>query len=169
MNIEKPNGEESMSPVEVKKFVYSPVAWEEIRERIVALDEECFGENSYGEAELQSLFENPDNIIAVLWKDGELIGFTCGIPDPEVEGACYIETTEITASEQGRGYMESLMDTLESEARNRQYTFITRHAAIENGYAVTIEKVYEDRILETYDQESVYGPQRYFKIALQIE
>jgi hypothetical protein len=55
---------------------------------------------------------------------------------------------------------------LEREARRRGHHFITRDAAIANGYADAIDRAYRGRILERRDHPSEYGPQRYFKIAL---
>ncbi|OLC54257.1 MAG: hypothetical protein AUH85_12160 [Chloroflexi bacterium 13_1_40CM_4_68_4] len=55
---------------------------------------------------------------------------------------------------------------LEREANRRGYRYLTRDAAIANGYADAIERAYLGRVLERRDHPSPYGRQRYLKIAL---
>lgn len=165
MSIETPSFKESEPGAKAEVFDPS-IGWETVREDVLALEQACFGDKSFPESDLQSHFENPEHIAVLLRKKDRIIGFTCGIPDEEVEGALYIETTDILPEEQGQRHVVSLMNTLEDEARRRGYRFITRNAAISNGYADKVQKNYAARIVESYENDSEWGPQRYFKIAL---
>ncbi len=166
MSPEAPHTPESAPTVRAELFDPSTETWKDVRRDILELEELCFPGKVFPEASLRSDFENPENIAVVLRKEDGVIGFSYGAPDRKVENAIKIHTTEIHPEEQGKGYVVSLVTMLEDEARRRGFKFLTRHAAIENGYADKITANYGDRVVETYERGSDYGPQRYFKIAL---
>ena len=166
MNIETPRSQEAQPGVSIEFFNPEENSWEDVREAILRLEEECFPGGGFEEEYLKENFENPKSIVVLLKSEGKIIGFSYAIPDEDVEGAVYIDTTEILPDEQNKKHVVSIMNALEGEARNRGYTYLTRNAAIENGYADKIAKNYEGKILETSDNDSEWGPQRYFKIAL---
>lgn len=169
MSIESPGiRHESAPKASVELFQPGKHAWEDVRSDILALEDLCFPGKGFGEEYLKEHFENPESIIAVLklGKDAGLVGFSYAIPDEDVAGAVYVDTTEIHPDHQGKAYVVPLMDAVENEARRRGYRFLTRNAAIENGYAEKILKNYDGRIEETYENDSEYGPQRYFRIRI---
>lgn len=160
---------ESGPKVMVELYNASESNWDEIWPAISRLEDECFSEKGLGEEYLKEIFANEANIIILLKLNKEIVGFTCAIPDVNDAESAYIETTEITPTEQGKGYVVELMRLLEDECRNRGYKYITRDAEVLNGYADKIVKNYGDRILESHDHESKYsmgGVQRFFKIVL---
>jgi len=163
---EKTSSRESQPAVTTELIDHSTQSWGDIKGEILELEDECFGGQAFPESKLESIFNNPESIIVLLKREGKIIGFSSALPDRDVEGAVYIYTTEIHPDEQGKGLVTSIVSLLENEARKRGYKFLTRNAAIGNGYAGKIQKNYEGRILETYENDSEYGPQRYFKIAL---
>ncbi|PIR82958.1 hypothetical protein COU19_03035 [Candidatus Kaiserbacteria bacterium CG10_big_fil_rev_8_21_14_0_10_56_12] len=59
-----------------------------------------------------------------------------------------------------------MMKLLEDTARSRGYTFVTRDARVGNGYADKIAQNYRERIVESHEKTTAFGPQRYFKIRL---
>ncbi len=151
--------------------LYKPTdyEWQTIWSAVSKLEDECFPGKSFGEEYFKELFQNPNNIVVILKFGDTIIGFTCGVPDEADKSTLYIETTEITPSEQKRGYVIKLMDMLEKEARTRGFEFITRDAEVLNEYADKISKNYAGRIIETYDHDSEYsmgGKQRFFRIKL---
>lgn len=154
----------------VENTVFDPQtedAWSDVRDAIMELEHACFPEGGFEESYLQTLFEDPKSIVVLLKVNGEVAGFTCGIPDEENPDSLYIETTEILPKWQNNKFITSLIATLECTAKSRGYDFITRHAAVDNGYAANIAKNYEDRIIETYPKTSEeFGNQQYFKIKL---
>jgi ribosomal protein S18 acetylase RimI-like enzyme len=163
---EGPSSRERTPGAVTELFNPSTHTWADIREDILQLEDECFPGQGIPEEELESTFDDPHNIIVLLRKGAKIVGFSAAIPDESVQGAVYIETTEIHPDEQGKGYVASIMNVLENEARTRGYTFLTRNAAVGNGYADKIQKNYGERISQTYENDSEYGPQRYFKIKL---
>ncbi|HEY0010877.1 MAG TPA: GNAT family N-acetyltransferase [Candidatus Paceibacterota bacterium] len=164
MNIEAPQTPES-SPDEVE--VHNPTTgWETVRDKILLLEQDCFGEAGFSEEELRASFESAQNVVVLLRQGGRIIGFSIAVPDAKVAGALYVNTTDILREERGKRHVVSLMHGLEEEARARGYKFLTRNAVVGNGYADKIMRSYEGRILETYENESEWGPQRYFKISL---
>lgn len=143
--------------------------WDEIWPSIERLEDECFPGKGLGEKYLKYVFGDKNNIVVLVRRGRKIIGFTCGIPDTNVADAIYIDTTEITPSEQGQKHVVRLMELLEDEARRRNYKFLTRDAEVLNGYADKIVKNYGDRIIESHDHESEHsmgGVQRFFKIIL---
>jgi len=160
---------ESEPKVMAELYNAAESSWDEIWPAISKLEDECFPGKGLGEEYLKEIFANEANIIVLLKLGNEIVGFACGIPDENVAEAVYIETTEITPTEQGKGSVVKLMNLLEDECRKRGYKYITRDTEVLNGYADKIVKNYGDRILESYDHESEYsmgGIQRFFKIVL---
>ena len=161
-----PRSRESAPEAAAELYDPSSQAWEDVRNEALELEELCFPGKGFGEAYLRERFGDPESIIALLRKERRLIGFSCAVPDDDVEGAAYIDTTNIHPDYQGKRYVAELVAVIEQEARKRGYHYLTRNAAVENGYADKILKQYEGRILETSENDSKWGPQRYFKIAL---
>lgn len=163
---------ESLEPepkVLAELYSASEVNWNEIWPAISKLENECFPGKAFGEEYLKKIFANEANIVILLRRGKVIMGFTCGIPDENVADAAYIDTTAITPTEQGKGFVAKLMNLLEAECRKKGYKYITRDAEVLNGYADKIKKNYKDRILESHDHKSEYsmgGIQRFFKIAL---
>jgi hypothetical protein len=160
---------ESEPKVVTELYNASETSWDEIWPTISKLEDECFPGKGLGEEHLKDIFTNKDSIVVLLKQGSGIIGFTCGVPDEDDAEAMYIETTEITPSEQGKGHVVHMMSLLEQECRNRGYKFITRDAEVANGYADKITKNYAGRIIESHDHESEYsmgGMQRFFKIRL---
>src|SRR3990167_7285726 len=119
--------EESQPTVTAELFDPHAQSWQEIREEILELEDECFSDKTFPEEELESIFANPDSIIVLLKKKGKIIGFSSALPDRDMEGAVYIDTTEIHPDEQGKGHVVSIMSMLETEARKRGHQFLTRN------------------------------------------
>lgn len=160
---------ESGPRILVELYNASEDSWDEVWPAISKLEDECFPGKGLGEEYLKEIFADEVNIIVLLKQGKEIVGFTCGIPDENVADAIYIDTTEITPTEQGKKHVVSLMSRLEDEARNRGYKYLTRDAEVLNGYADKIARTYGDKVLESHDHESEYsmgGLQRFFKIEL---
>lgn len=166
MTFEGTQSQEFNQTAAAELFDPSVETWDSVREQILRIEELCFGQMGFGEDELRGTFENPENIVVVLRKNKKIIGFSSAIPDGETEGAIYIDTTDVLPIEQGKGHLGTIMKLLEDEARKRGYKFLTRNAAVDNGYAEKILSHYAERIVDTYENESEYGRQRYFKIRL---
>jgi ribosomal protein S18 acetylase RimI-like enzyme len=140
--------------------------WGAIKEGVLKIEAECFGDQGLTEEEFQNVIKSGGAVLALLKKGNQVIGFTFGGPDENEENTLTIYSTAITSSEQGRGHVASLMQVVEREAKLRGYSFVSRHAAKYNGYADKIQKNYEGRIVESSENDSELGPQQYFKIKL---
>ena len=105
-------------------------------------------------------------VLALRTRARRLAGFMIAAPDDDIADALFIEDTLIAKRYRGRGNVALLAQRMERVARSRGYRYLTRDAAIANGYADAIERAYAGRILTRRDHPSPYGPQRYFKIAL---
>ena len=157
---------ESAPRVQVEAIDDIPQKWDSIKEEVLKIEAECFGDESLAEEDFQEIFQSNDAILALLKKGKQTIGFTFGGPDENEEDTLTIYSTAITLAEQGKGYVAPLIQKLEDEARAKGYAFISRHAAKYNGYAEKIQKNYGDRIVDSYNNDSQLGPQQYFKIKL---
>jgi GNAT superfamily N-acetyltransferase len=123
-----------------------------------------WGDQAFDEAYFRERLADPAAVVVVLrTAAGRVAGFQIAVADGD---SLYVEDTLIAKPHRGKGYVAMLARALEREARRRGYRFVTRDAAIANGYADAIERAYGNRIVERYDHPSEYGPQRYFKIAL---
>ncbi len=158
----QPNIEQNPPEIRVEK--YSPNSWTDVREQIMAVEDEAFNHTGYEEGMMKSLFEDDHNLNYLLKNaDGKIIGYT----QVNVHGeSAYIMNTAIAPEHQGKGYVGELMRNLEEELRARGVKWITRHSAVDHGYADKIQRHYGDRIVETQERMSPWGAQRYFKIKL---
>jgi len=110
---------------------------------------------------------NPENVVVLLHVNNELVGFTCGIKDDEHADSLYVDITEIHPDWQGNKFVTAIIPRLEYIAKERGYKFLTRHAAVGNGYAEKVARSYGDRVVESYSHTSdEYGELRFFKIRL---
>jgi ribosomal protein S18 acetylase RimI-like enzyme len=157
---------ESAPPVQVESVDDIPQKWDLLKEDVLKIETECFGDESLTEEDFQAIFQSNDAILALLKRGNQTIGFTFGGPDEDEENTLTIYSTAITSHEQGKGYVAQLMQVLESEARTKGYTFLSRYAAKYNGYADKIQKNYGHRVVDSFEKESELGPQQYFKIKL---
>ena len=96
-------------------------------------------------------------------EDGPLlIGYTQA--EPRGRGTYYIANTAIAKSHQGRGLVKLLMQRLYDDMRAAGARFIERDAAIANGYADAVVRAHGPDIVETFDHDSEYGPQRFIRM-----
>lgn len=160
-----------------KTEVYQPdkSKWAQIRQRILLLEKEAFGDKAFDDAEIEKDFLNPRNAIALLKDESEVIGFTYARPLDEADEPCreaearetaYIWDTVIDKRYRGRHLVGPLMDELEGELRKRGYSFVERMAAVANDYAANVAKHYGDRVVASEPQETQYGKQVFFRIRL---
>jgi ribosomal protein S18 acetylase RimI-like enzyme len=142
-------------------------SWSTIKDRIGELEHECFGQDAFSANELRLAFNSRRSLVVLLWEGpsegGRLIGYTQAQPadDP---ATYYIANTAIAKSHQGRGLVKLLMDQLYANVRSAGARFIERDAAIANGYADKIVRFHAADVLETFDHDSPYGPQRFIRM-----
>jgi ribosomal protein S18 acetylase RimI-like enzyme len=141
--------------------------WNTIKDRIAELEHECFGEDAFSPSELRLSFNGRQSIVVLLWEGrsdgGRLIGYTQAQPADDA-ATYYIANTAIARSHQGRGLVKLLMDQLYADVRAAGARFIERDAAIANGYADKIVRFHAADVLETFDHDSPYGPQRFIRM-----
>lgn len=141
--------------------------WNTIKDRIAEVEHAVFGEDAFSRGELRLAFNARQSVVVLLWEgpsDGAtLIGYTQAQPadDP---ATYYIANTAIAKSHQGRGLVKLLMDQLYADVRAAGGRFIERDAAIANGYADKIVRVHAADVLETFEHDSPYGPQRFIRM-----
>jgi hypothetical protein len=155
--------------------------WLRVSNRVNAIERQAFGTMGFDEEFLKEDFIHPDTTV-VLLKDNirnELIGYTYAKPvmicypeddvfsdRPLRTDTAYIFSTAICKEEQGKGYVGILMKELEYELWNKGFRYLERDAAVENGYADKIRKVYKGRIIKEHTHDSEFGKQVYFRIRL---
>ena len=157
-----------MSEIRVESWSRgSARAWNTIKDRIVELEHECFGSDAFSPNELRLSFNGRRSLAVLLWEgapdSGSLIGYTQAQPAEDAE-TYYIANTAIAKSYQGRGLVKLLMDRLYADVRAAGARFIERDAAIANGYADKIVRFHAADVLETFDHDSPYGPQRFIRM-----
>jgi len=171
MSIETPTSKEKAPKPTAELFVPSPENWNGVREDILKLEQLCFGDTAFSDAELEALFTDKDNLVVVLRMLETVIGFSVGIPDEDSDDSLYVEMADIHPEHQENKYIAVILSLLESEARTRGYKFMTLDAAVDNNFNEKIRRHYGERIQTTTDNDpnvhpSEWGLQEYFKIAL---
>ena len=178
MGVERGNSLERQRDAEL----YDPMGepWEAIRDTIIRIESEQFGDGAFDEETLKNYFTDSNSTTVFLREEGtrHIIGFTNAVPtnglyddefhperafDPHT---AYIMDTAIDRAYTGRHLVGKLMTVLEEELRRKGYTHIERDAATANRYAANIEKIYGERILFSKPHDSEWGPQVFFRIKL---
>jgi ribosomal protein S18 acetylase RimI-like enzyme len=143
--------------------------WKTISRRIAEIERECFGDDAFTPDELRSAFNARQHLAVLLWDspgsdDGVLVGYTQA--EPRAADTYYISNTAIAKSHQGRGLIKLLMEQLYADLRAAGAVFVERDVAIPNGYADMLARVHARDILETFDHDSQYGPQRFIRMRI---
>lgn len=140
------------------------LSWSEIGARVVEIEREVFGDDAFSAAELRGSFLRPRSIAALLVEGaGFVVGYSYAAP-ARARATYYISNTAIAKSYQGRGLVKLLMEKLYAGIRAAGARFIERDVAIANGYADMLTRVHAAEILETFDHDSEYGPQRFIRM-----
>jgi ribosomal protein S18 acetylase RimI-like enzyme len=143
--------------------------WSTIAGRIAQIERECFGEDAFSADELRRAFNGRQHVAVLLWDgsgsdDGQLVGYTQA--EPRAPDTYYISNTAIAKSHQGRGLIRLLMERLYADVRAAGARFVERDVAIANGYADMLVRVHSAEIIESFDHQSQYGPQRFIRMRL---
>ncbi len=137
-------------------------SWNSIAARIDEIENDCFGAGAFAPDELRRAFNAARNLAVLLWDGDLLIGYTQA--EPRRGGTYYIANTAIAKRHQGRGLVQLLMQRLYADVRAEGGRFIERDAAIANGYADAVLRAHAADVLETFDHDSEYGPQRFIRM-----
>lgn len=193
MNFEaqkEPSKNEFLKRFQVEVYNPKTSAWKNIKEDIMNIELEAFGEEkAFDEETLERDFTKALNTI-VFVKDvttGKIIGFTYAKPTtlaypedfpdrPASEDTAYIYDTAFNPEYQGKGLLPGLMEKLEEELVKKGYAFIERDSADyvegersgekKKTYADNVRKAYGERIIKEEGHPSEYGPQVFFRIRL---
>ena len=156
-----------MSDIRAESFSrVSPRSWSTVRQRIVEIERDVFGQDAFSPDELRRAFTGRETLAVLLWDgpgDALLVGYTQAQLASDAD-TFYISNTAIAKSHQGRGLIKTLMERLYADIRAAGGRFIERDVAIANGYADMLMRVHAADILETFDHDSEYGPQRFIRM-----
>lgn len=156
-----------MGDIRVEAFSRrSARSWSTISQRIVEIERDVFGEDAFSPEELRWAFTSQKTLAVLMWDgpgDVLLVGYTQAQPARAAD-TYYISNTAIAKSHQGRGLIKLLMQRLYADIRAAGGVFIERDVAIANGYADMLGRVHASDILETFDHDSEYGPQRFIRM-----
>ncbi len=163
--------------------------WEMIREDVVGLERMHFGEGGFQEDRLKAGFMGSKNASVIVRDQGRLVGFVYAEPSQaaydEIPGYYLTESgerrhLELKKNEQTavvgdiaihKNYMGLhltglMMKKLEEELVRKGYLYLEQDAAIDNNYAANVKKNYADRIIESFEHGSMWGPEVFFRIKL---
>ena len=149
-------------------FQPTQAAWSAIAPEIIEIERLCFGGKGWSAQRLEKEFLSRSSTVVILRNTEKTpIGFSLAQPDMYNGKSAYIWTTDIHPRYQGQNLVGKIMDTMEDSLRKLGFLYVTRNAAVPNGYADKIERHYKDRIVQKRDEISEeFGPQRFFKIKL---
>jgi len=156
-----------VSDIRVESFSRAGTrSWSTVRERIVEIENDVFGQDAFSPEELRRAFTGRETLAVLMWDgpgDGLLVGYTQAQRASDAD-TFYISNTAIAKSHQGRGLIKRLMQWLYADIRAAGGRYIERDVAIANGYADMLMRVHAADILETFDHDSEYGPQRFIRM-----
>lgn len=157
-------------------FDFNPESWTQIKDDILGIEGLCFVVGlAYTENLFAADFSQPRATIILLRDPSKkIIGYTYALPinadkperEEEKDETAIVDSTAIDPQYQGKGLVGKLIGELEKELIRKGFRFMERDAAIPNGYADTVQRHYGDRVIESRDHDSKYGPQRFFRIKL---
>lgn len=150
--------------------------WAKIKDKILFLERDTFGDGAFADEEIEEDFLDPNNPV-ILLVDNEtedVIGFTYAKPfEPETDDSpakpgetAWVWDTIIQKEYRGKGLLGQMMSALENELRARGFKYLERNAMVANNYAENVSKHYKDRIIKSFPLDSRWGPQVFFRIKL---
>jgi ribosomal protein S18 acetylase RimI-like enzyme len=169
----------------VELYRYTLQAWQKIRENIMSLETDVFGENGFDEDELVEDFNSRDNTV-VLVRDvieDKIVGYTCVSPlsrvcredrweifrDDHGAKTAYISNILVDPQFQGHHLAADMMDFAEELIGEKGFEYIEADVVVKNGFAGKITKAYQGKILyHSGSHISEYGDQEYFRIQINI-
>lgn len=141
---------EIFSPNEAER----EAAWEKIKNDVLAIESEVFGDRDSTEELLAKDFTNPNNDV-VLIRDketGKVVGYSYAeLDDIHTEkpgDTALISVTFIHPNYQHHHLVADLMAKLEPKLIERGYEYMERYSNYDDGYASKIAKAYDGRIVE---------------------
>jgi ribosomal protein S18 acetylase RimI-like enzyme len=141
-------------------------SWETIKEQIIFIEHQAFGDKSFSNEVLSNDFRNKNNVV-VLLKDLDYIVAFVYAESANKEETALICDIVIEEKARHKHLVRILMKGLEEELRNRKYKYMEMDAAVANNYAVNISKHYKNRIIEQGEpHDSIWGQQVFFRIRL---
>ncbi|MDP3953595.1 MAG: GNAT family N-acetyltransferase [bacterium] len=171
------------TPYVLEVFEPTPEGWAVVKDAVVKLETDEFGEEAFEPELLEEDFLKPENTVVILREAsmGEIIGFTYAEPlasmderdlrqvDREDDGekTAYVSDTVIAPTHRGRRLVGRLTGKLAEELAHRGFGFLERDAAVVNNYADNIIKNNEQGIIYAGEpEESKYGPQRFIRMRI---
>ena len=145
--------------------------WPQYKEKLVSLVIECFPQHNFKPQVVEQIFTKTylgNNDAIALLKDealSQLIGFSAAHIFTQSPDTANIAMTGIASEKRGQKLVGILMEKVEEELKKRGVVYIIRDSRINDGYADSVEKHYQDRIIEKRDGDG-NDPKRYFKIKL---
>jgi len=161
----------------IKATLYNSkeLPWGRIKQEIISIEREAFGEKSFTDKELTDHFQDEKNTIVLLKDDQKVIGFTYARPAevfperniPEKEKTAWVCDIIIKKEFRGKKLVGLMSGLLEKELNKRGYEYIITDAAVANNYAKNISNIYKNRIVrQEGPHDSEWGPQISFIIKL---
>lgn len=151
---------------EVEIFDPKKHSWSDIKERIISIEHEAFGDKSFSDEDLSNDFQNVNNVVVLLKDSNNILGFVYAEPANKEETALICDIVIEKKSRQ-KHLAGILMDSLEEELKKRKYKYIEMDAAVANNFAENISKQYKSRIVEQGEpHDSIWGKQVFFRIKL---
>ncbi len=151
---------------EVEIFDPTKRSWEDIKERIIFIEQEAFGDKSFSDENLSDDFQNANNVVVLLKDSDYIVGFVYAEPANKEETALICDIVIEKKSRQ-KHLAGILMGGLEEELKKRKYKYIEMDTAVANNFAANISKQYKNRIIEQGEpHDSIWGQQVFFRIKL---
>lgn len=115
---------------EIKAELVSEHKWPEIKDEIMHIEKEVFGEKGETEREMKEAFNNSTSIVVILKNKDKIIGYEVAVdPEPEEE-SIHISAIAILPEFQGQGFVSSLLKLACEEAKRRNIKYFTTTARI---------------------------------------
>lgn len=151
-------------------------SWGNIKERIIFIEHEAFGDKAFSDEQFENDFKNKNSTVVLLKNsNSNVVGFIYAQSVDTVFSERTGENKEIAIiwdivieeKFRGKHLAGILTDRLEEELKKRKYKYIEMDARIENSYADNVAKHYKDRIVKQSEpHNSPWGEQIFFRIKL---
>lgn len=150
-------------------------SWPDICLRVLELDATCYlPGDQYEDGLLENWFKDTDNVVVLLKKFDNIIGYGVTRPVSNIwhhrahETTTYnLSTIVIDPAYQRKGYVGTLLDAIACELKKRGVVRLEMNANFGNGFASSIGKNYRDQIVSQGSPRTTrFGFQQFFKIQI---
>lgn len=163
--------------------VYDPdhPVWDGIKDQLMAINSH-WGEEAFEVNDLFERLHDPKNVCVLLYDNDRVVGYSIALPldswakdewwptsrDDNGERTAYAEDVTILQGYRGHRLVGKLLNSMEAELIHRGYEYLELDATMQRNFGAKLANVYHEKLLESAEHDSIFGPQMFIRTHLDV-